>query len=335
MFEYEIKKVVRWIKDNGFRRVLIQSPLGLRGEAIKVLRLLEDEDIDTLLSGSNCWGGCDVAYSQAKVVNADAVIHMGHSRFLERDEVPTYYLECRYSDLHPLLSLAEKFSKILPHGSVGVGLTVQWLDGLDAFLDKLREHGLKPYVGEAEGVLRHRGQVLGCGYSSLLKLSSLVDSFLIVGSIFHGLGLALQTRKKVYAGDPHTQRITDLERDVERVLRARYAQIELFKKAEKVGIIVSVKPGQRRMGLALRLKSMLEEAGKEADIIAVDEVEEESLADFPYQGYVNTACPRLSIEDQMRLQRPLLLPSEVSVALSKASWESIIRTPRYLAMGVV
>lgn len=335
MFECEIEKVVRWIKGNGFRRVLIQSPLGLRGEAFKVLRLLEREDIEAVLSSSSCWGGCDVAYSQAKAVNADAVIHMGHTRFLERDEVPTYYLEYRYSDLHPLLSLVEKFSQVFSQGNVGVGLTVQWLNGLDSFLSKLREHGLKPYVGEAEGVLRYRGQVLGCSYSPLLKLSNLVDCFLIVGSIFHGLGLALQTQKKVYVGDPYTQRIIDLERDVEKVLKARYAQIELFKRAEKVGIIVSVKPGQRRMGLALRLKSMLEEAGKKADIITVDEVDGESLIDFPHQGYVNTACPRVSIEDQMKLHRPLLLPSEVSVALSKISWESIIRTPKYLTMGVV
>lgn len=335
MLEEETKKIVQWIRDNGFKRVLIQSPLGLRGEAVRVLHLLVAEGVEAVLSSSSCWGGCDVAYSQAKAVDADAVIHMGHSRFMERDEVPTYYLECRYTDSTPLLSLAKKFSQLCPQSSVGVGLTVQWLNGLEAFLGKLREHGLKPYVGEAEGVLRYRGQVLGCGYSSLLKLSNLVDCFLIVGSIFHGLGLALQTWKRVYAGDPHTQRITDLEKDVEKVLRVRYAQIELFKRAEKVGIIVSVKPGQRRMGLALRLKSMLEEAGKEADIVAVDEVEEESLIDFPYQGYVNTACPRLSIEDQARLQRPLLLPSEVSVALSRVKWESVIRTPKYLAMGVV
>jgi len=49
---------------------------------------------------------------------------------------------------------------------------------------------------------------------------------------------------------------------------------------------------------------------------------------------VNTACPRLSIEDQERLRKPILLPMEVAVALSKASWGEIIRTPRYMAMEI-
>ena len=53
-----------------------------------------------------------------------------------------------------------------------------------------------------------------------------------------------------------------------------------------------------------------------------------------YEAFVNTACPRLSIEDQNRFKKPILLPMELAVALNRVSWEEIIRTPRYMVMEI-
>jgi len=40
---------------------------------------------------------------------------------------------------------------------------------------------------------------------------------------------------------------------------------------------------------------------------------------------VNTACPRLSVEDQERFRVPVLLPGEVLVALDVVRWDELLR----------
>ena len=99
-------------------------------------------------------------------------------------------------------------------------------------------------------------------------------------------------------------------------------------------MLLSVKPGQRRVKLAMKLKKLIEEADKVSEIVVVDDVREDYLLDLPHEAFVNTACPRLSIEDQERLRKTLLLPMEVAVALDRVSWEKIIRTPSYMAMEI-
>jgi len=331
----DLGEVERWVKAKGFGRVLIQAPPGLWPEAVRVSELLKRCGIEAIIHGGSCWGGCDVAYLEARYLGIDAIIHMGHSRFLERDEVPTYYLECRYMDPEPLRSLlGEARDKLDGCRRIGVGLTVQWLDFLDELLIGLRNLGFEPYVGEPMGVLRYRGQVLGCSYYPLLKLEGIVDCYLVIGSMFHGLGLALQTRKATYAGDPQTQRIVRLEESVRNLLKSRYGRIQEFRRARRIGVLLSVKPGQMRAKLAMELKKLIEEAGKISEIVVVDDVREDYLLDLPYEAFANTACPRLSIEDQERFRKPILLPTEVAVALDRLNWEEVIRTPRYMAMKI-
>ena len=334
-YRIDLEKIEEWIKAKGFKKILIQAPPGLWPEAVKVSEFLKKNGIEAMIHGGSCWGGCDVAYLEAKSLGLDAIIHMGHSRFLERDEVPTYYLECRYVDPEPLKSLlGEIKDRLSGCKRIGVGLTVQWLDFLDELLTWLRNIGFEPYVGEPIGVLRYRGQVLGCNYYPLLKLEKIVDCYLVIGSIFHGLGLALQTRKPTYAGDPCTQRIVKLEEHVKKLLKSRYSYIQEFRNARRIGILLSVKPGQRRVKLAVKLRRIIEEAGKISEIVVVDDVEEDHLLDLPHEAFVNTACPRLSIEDQNRFKKPILLPMELAVALNRVSWEEIIRTPRYMVMEI-
>lgn len=71
-------------------------------------------------------------------------------------------------------------------------------------------------------------------------------------------------------------------------------------------------------------------SGKEVDLLTVDELNADQLDNLPYEGYVNTACPRLSIEDQMKFRTPLLLPSEALIACGKLKWENTIYSRRYL-----
>jgi len=62
----DLGEVERWVKAKGFRRVLIQAPPGLWPEAVRVSELLKRCGIEAIIHGGSCWGGCDVAYLEAK-----------------------------------------------------------------------------------------------------------------------------------------------------------------------------------------------------------------------------------------------------------------------------
>lgn len=335
MYRLELEELSRWVREKKLTRILIQAPPGLRALVPRVIKHLESMGVEAIVSAGNCWGACDMAYDEAEAVRADGLIHMGHARLLRSERIPTFYMECRYSDPKPLLDLAETIAQKLDGvRRVGIGMTVQWLDFLEQFSDKLRELRVTPFIGDIGVRTIYPGQIIGCDYSCLWNLEGKVEGFLVVGSPFHGLGIALTSPKPVYMVDPELGKVVEMKREVERVLGARYAWIEVFRKAERVGIIVGVKPGQRRIAVAVKLRKMLRAAGKEAELVAVDELTEEELTNLPYEGYVNTACPRLSIEDQRRFPVPILLPSETLTAIGRARWEKVIYSPQYLGMEV-
>lgn len=335
-YSVNFKDVREWIRSQGFNRILIQAPAGLREVALKLSNELSGLLGFVAIHGGSCWGGCDVAFKHAELIGADAIIHLGHSKFLQRDIIPTYYLECRYRDPLQLFKALDEASQILKDfKKIGLGIVVQWQDFLNGIKEKFVGMGFEVFVGSPDPPLRYEGQILGCSYNTLFKVSDQVDCFLVVGSRFHGLGFALQTEKNVYVIDPEAGKIEDLSPEVDKLLRNRYAYIEKFKESKRIGIIVSVKPGQCRLELAMRLRKMLRGSGKEAEILVMDDVLPEQLMGLPFKAFVNTACPRISVEDQYMVGKSILLPAETLISLGNVRWEEVIKTPKYMLMEVV
>nr|BAJ49242.1 diphthamide synthase subunit DPH2 [Candidatus Caldarchaeum subterraneum] len=324
-YRVEIEEAVEQLRRMNVSRVLVQSPLGLRGVAASVAEQLKSNKFEVLMSSSNCWGGCDIAYTEASGLDVDAIIHLGHSRFLRHDKLPTIYLECRYADPSPVYDLMDRIAaELTGYKKVGVGASVQWLDYLSFVKESLARRGVDAVTAMPDMYSVYESQVLGCDVSALKKLEKNVDCFLVLGSVFHGLGIAVSGSKPVYAADPHTQRVENLDKMRERILRQRYAQIIRFRESSTVGVLVSIKPGQKRLGLAKKLNNMLNQHGKNSTIVSADEITSATILENGFEAFVNTACPRLSIEDQSRFTKPVLLPVEALVAVGLMEWETVV-----------
>lgn len=331
MYKIEFDGLDDWIQENSIRRVLVQVPLGLRPQIPLVVKHLKERNVEPIISTGKCWGACDLAYGEARAVGADGVIHLGHAKFTISEEIPTFYIECRVASSEPLLEMVDVVSEAIGKNKVvGIGATIQWIEHLDLFTKKLEERGITALTGKRGPRTPYRGQVIGCDYTCIWSVIDRVDCSLVIGSVFHGIGASLTTPKPVYVVDPELRKIREVNSEVEELLKRRYAWIELFKNARRVGVLIGVKPGQRKIDSAIRMKNILEDNGKEADFLTVDELNADQLDNLPYDGYVNTACPRLSIEDQIKFRLPLLLPSEVLIACGKLKWENTIYSTRYL-----
>jgi len=106
---------------------------------------------------------------------------------------------------------------------------------------------------------------------------------LIADGLFH-LKSALIKNKAIWFFDGKWKKIRLEQKNKERGFLIEYKN--------KVGIIVSLKPGQNNLNLAFKLKEKLKKLGKEVYLFIFDEVS--NLEDFNFiELWINTACPRI------------------------------------------
>lgn len=320
MYDLEIDRIAEIIKNKGYRLVGLQLPEGLKDSATKIADEIRDKaNCDVIISADPCYGACDIADGAMKRVGADVLFHFGHSPIFDKSAVPVEYVAIQYdSDPVPLIKKnLKKFSK-----RVGLVTTVQHVHALESVKKVMEKEGFEVKIGKKGGRIKHRGQVLGCSFGSAVSVANEVDNFIYIGSgNFHPLGVALATGKKTFAVDPLLREIRDIEPLKEKILRQRHAKIAKAKEGGKFGIIIGEKRGQMRKRLALKLKNLLEGKGKKAYLLYLAEITPDALLPFrKLDAFVNTACPRVSVDDAAKFKRPLLTPVELEIVLGKREW---------------
>ena len=322
-FDLEEERIKKEIFQLKAKRVLIQLPEGLKPEALHLAKTVEEAGALPIISADPCYGACDVAEAEAESLNADLVIHYGHSKLLKYERIPTLYVEARVT-----LKIAEAVEKALPlleeMEKIGLATTIQHVQTLDEVREILTRSGKTVVIGDA-GRLNYPGQVIGCDYSNAQSIAKDVEAFLFIGGgHFHALGVALSTSKHTVVADPYENRAYLIGGEVAKILKQRWASIEEAKKAKNFAVLVGLKPGQKRLEKAFNIKQKLEKHGKSVFLIAVKEITPEVLMEFPsIDAYINTACPRLSLEDAPRFRKPILTVNEALVVVNEISWEEI------------
>ena len=61
---------------------------------------------------------------------------------------------------------------------------------------------------------------------------------------------------------------------------------------------------------------------KRGYLLALDHVSPDLIDFYPVDAFVNTACPRIAIDDSVRYAKPLITPFELEVALGEKKWEN-------------
>jgi len=324
-FDFEEERVKQEILKLGAKRVLIQLPEGLKPEATRLAKVIEKLGILPVVSADPCYGACDLATVEAESLGVDLIVHYGHSKLLKYERVPTIYIEARATVnvngvVEKALPMLEDWQKI------GLTTTVQHVQTIDDVREILLRAGKTVVIGDA-GRVNYPGQVLGCDYSNAKSVAKDVEAFLFVGGgHFHALGVALSTSKPTVVADPYEKRAYSVDKEAERVIKQRWASIEKAMMAKNFGVLVGLKPGQKKFEEALDVKKKLEDGGKTACLFVVREVTPEVLMEFPIvDAYVNTACPRVSLDDASKFQKPVLTINEASVVIGELSWEELCR----------
>ncbi|MEA5037714.1 hypothetical protein SDC9_32409 [bioreactor metagenome] len=305
----QLSEVIIQLKSRNAKRVAVQLPEGLKRKAAKIAKALKNEGFEVIISGDACWGACDLSLDALEW--ADVLVHVGHTPVTPEKNV--IYLPFQ-QDI-PLEILESAVSELKKYRSVGITTTIQHAHQTKAICEWLKDHGVNAVIGTGSSRTPLEGQVLGCTYASAKNAEA--EAFLFIGTgVFHAIGVSLATKKPTFALDPFADGILQ-EVSADRLLRKRFAQIEKAKKAKTFGILLSSKSGQARRELAERLAGLHENAV----IILIREISEMQLRNLGFDAYVNTACPRLALDDQSRFPMPVLSPSEFEIVLGKRDWD--------------
>jgi 2-(3-amino-3-carboxypropyl)histidine synthase len=303
-------------------------PEGLKTEGPRLASIVEKLGAVAIVSAETCYGACDLAFQEAESVGADLLVHYGHSELglsVLEQRVPTVYIEVKSSvsvkpAVKKALILLKRWKKI------GLVTTIQHVDKLDEARTMLLEAGKSVKIGDT-GRVKHAGQVIGCDYSNARAVQRNVDTFLFVGGgRFHAIGVQLATSKPTIVADPFERRAFKVEEDVKRIVKQRWASIHEAEEAKEFGVLIGLKSGQMQMTRAVKVKGILEKHGKNVTLLTIREVSPQALMQFPtIDAFINTACPRIALDDASRFLKPVLLSNEALVLVGELTWEKLLR----------
>lgn len=281
------------LKRMGAKRILIQYPEGLQLRIQEISRRLERSGFEIILCLEPTHGACDIRDTEAERLECDVILHIGHTDFGVKSEIPVVYWD--YSIVvDPLPILERDIKKLEKFKKIGLVTTVQFIKAMKKVQEHLKKIGKEVFLHKS---LKYSGQILGCNVDAAKRIEDKVDCFLYVGAgKFHPLGVALKVKKPVFSLDLEKNEIYSLGKEKMKWLKKKAWHEVKLKDAKKVGIIISWKKGQNNIREAMRLKKELEGKDKEVYILAFDRIMKEKIEGLKFDCLINLACPRLDEE---------------------------------------
>lgn len=309
------------VRQSSPRRIVLQVPAGLVRNAHDLVDQVRDATgAPVVLAARACFGACD-APTPEEGAGADVAIVLGHAPIPNMIlPMRTFFVEMREpgGDPHELARLARE--RRLP-SRLGLVASVQHLDLVEPLRMALVAQGFSVEVGQGDRRLAYAAQALGCNYTGAESVAAGVDAFLFLGTgQFHPIGLALAVDRPVYAMDP-LQGTLEPPIDRAAIVRKRQLLVASARESRRWGILVSSFAGQNRTATALALQARARARGWQAEILTFARLDPRDLEGRNVEAYVNTACPRIAIDDSSLYPRPVLTPPEFLMVLGELPLE--------------
>ncbi|MFZ1024357.1 MAG: diphthamide biosynthesis enzyme Dph2 [Thermoplasmata archaeon] len=314
-------ELFRAVRAGGHRKIVLQVPAGLSRDAHSlVARIREEIQVPIVLAARACFGACDFP-SAEEAPGCDAAIVLGHAP-IPNVPIPrtTYFVEMRQPGGNPE-TLADLIQAAGLPARLGIVASVQHLELVAPLTEALRRRGIALISAEGDHRLRYPAQALGCNYTTAEALKGQVDGYLFLGTgRFHPLGLAFAVELPVWSLDPLQ---SALEPPIDRAALVRRRQLLVAScfEARRWGILVSSFAGQYRNATALALQQRARSRGHEAEVLVFGRLDPQDLAGRAIDAYVNTACPRIALDDSDLYPKPMLTPPEFLMALRELPLE--------------
>jgi len=296
-----MEEIVKKLKRLNSKKIFVQFPEGITLRIQDIVKELEKNGFQVVLSIEKCFGACDIKENEARLMGCDTILHIGHEKFFE-SKLPVVFWEY-FLDVDPLPTLKKEIDKLENFKNIGLVTSIQFVNSIPTVKKFLEENGKNAFVHKS---LQHPGQVLGCNLEAAKAIEKKVDCFFCISAgEFYADGIVLITEKPVFNLDLEKKEIYSLEDFRKRIQKTIAWNRAQLKDAKTIGILVSWKKGQMLCS-PFKIKEKLEKEGKEVFILAMDEIVPEKLEGLKIDALVNCSCPRIGVDDLARYKIPLI-----------------------------
>ncbi|MCL5018465.1 MAG: 2-(3-amino-3-carboxypropyl)histidine synthase subunit [Candidatus Pacearchaeota archaeon] len=180
---------------------------------------------------------------------------------------------------------AKKISELKIPKNIAIAYSIQYKEIAEQIQKILsKNHKITSFV-----------QVLGC---SKPKFSKDTKAILLISSgEFHAISLAVSIDLPVYVIESNKIKKFSKE-EIDLFNKRKKGSYMKFLNADKVGILISTKPGQENLHKAISLKNKIK--NKDVYFFISNEINTKEFENFPeIKSWVNTACPRLDFDNSV------------------------------------
>ncbi|CAA0815591.1 diphthamide synthesis DPH2 family protein [Striga hermonthica] len=349
---YEIARVAEFIISRNFTRVALQFPDELLKDSMRVVKALRQElesHVKLYVMADTTYGSCCVDEVGAAHVNADCVVHYGHTCLSPTSTLPALFIfqkasvvtsNCARTLLDhglksgkPILVLygleyAHAISEIKKlstssvssaHGSTPTPILEHfYADANSPVISPSEECGVS---NECETETEETGQNYNIGgLSWRLPQGRKMEDYLLfwIGSedtAFANVVLTFNSCEIVRYDAAGDRLINDLSQ-AKKILRRRYYLVEKAKDANMIGILVGTLGAAGYLDMINKMKELITKAGKKSYTFVMGRPNPAKLANFPEcDVFINVSCPQTALLDSKEFLAPIITPFEAMLAL--------------------
>ncbi|KEP54560.1 diphthamide biosynthesis protein [Rhizoctonia solani 123E] len=355
---FEIRETARYITDNDYKQIALQFPDELLGVSVPIynrLKQLLGDGRNAYVLADTTYGSCCVDEVAAAHIDADVVVHYGHTCLSPTSRLPVIYVfgkrpidmqDCvnqlslvvrpHLTDANPRKSLILKsdVSYAYSTGEIQKSLQKEFSDVEIVVPDVPTKYipppsasAMAPYApvdpdqpsGPISPTIKNTG--LATSPEGILANECLI---LYIGGESLALTNFLLTHSssEVVSYDPQTKSIRRETGTVNKLLMRRYAIIQKARDADVIGILVGTLGVASYLPLMAHLRRLISKAQKKCYTISVGKLNPAKLANFmEIECFVLVACPENSVIDSKEFYRPIVTPFELEIALgTDRSW---------------
>lgn len=280
--------------------------------------------------GDVTYGACCVDDLSARALDAQLLVHFGHSCLVPIDSttIPALYIfvEIAINTRKLLQELNYNFSPEEISSFIMAG-TIQFSSAIRASKPELEKLGFKVLIPQAKPL--SAGEVLGCTAPSIkLEACSEKDNVIIFvadGRFHLEAFMIANPGVKAFRYDPYMGKLFLEEYDHEGMKEERRRAIERSRGAKIWGIVLGTLGRQGNPRVLERLEKKMKEKNLDYMVVLISELTPKKIELFgdAVDAWVQIACPRLSIDWGDAFKKPLLTSFEAEIALGDlpAWWE--------------
>ncbi|KAF0309187.1 2-(3-amino-3-carboxypropyl)histidine synthase subunit 1 [Amphibalanus amphitrite] len=321
-YNFEIHKTVWKIKQLDAKCVALQFPEGLLVFSLTIADILERfTGAETLVMGDVTYGACCVDDFSARALGADLMVHYGHSCLIPVDQTSIkmlyVFVDIKIDAVHFIETLKFNFKA---DRRLALVSTVQFVATLQSVAAELRTDGYQVTVPQIRPL--SPGEILGCTSPRLQEIDDLV--YLGDGRFHLESAMIANPSVTFYRYDPYSKVFSQEYYDQPRMVAAREAAVTRAGSAATFGVILGTLGRQGSPRVMQHLQDRLKERGSRQVTVLLSEVFPDKLRLMPQvDAWMQTSCPRLSIDWGTAFDRPLLTPYEAGVVLNQVAWRGL------------